>query len=70
MKTEFYKFIMELGKLSIDLKKIEAVLEQQRPSNIIKLQLFLGFYNYCKRFIKYQLDKIEPFTKLTKKDKP
>ena len=27
MKTKFYGFIMELKKLSIDLKKIEAVLE-------------------------------------------
>ena len=27
MKMEFYKFIIKLGKLSINLKKIEAVLE-------------------------------------------
>ena len=27
IKTEFCKFIIELKKLSIDLKKIEAVLE-------------------------------------------
>ena len=26
-KTEFYRFIIKLEKLSIDLKKIEAVLE-------------------------------------------
>ena len=26
-KIEFYEFIMELGKLSINLKKIETVLE-------------------------------------------
>ena len=25
-KTEFYRFIMELGKLSIDLKKIKAIV--------------------------------------------
>ena len=69
-KIEFYRFIMELGKLSINPKKIKAVLEWQRLSNITKLQSFLGFCNYCKKFIKHQLDKIEPFTKLTKKDKP
>ena len=28
IKTEFCKFIIKLGKLSINLKKIEAVLEQ------------------------------------------
>ena len=36
-KTEFYKFIMELGKLSIDLKKIEAIVNQQKLSNVIEL---------------------------------
>ena len=53
IKTEFYKFIIELKKLSINLKKIKAVLEWQRLNNITELQLFLGFCNYYKRFIKY-----------------
>ena len=26
MKTEFYKFIIKLGKLSMDLKKIKAIV--------------------------------------------
>ena len=26
IKTKFYKFIIELGKLSIDLKKIEIIV--------------------------------------------
>ena len=37
IKMEFSKFIMELGKLSINLKKIKAIVNQQEPSNIIKL---------------------------------
>ena len=37
IKTKFCGFIMELGKLSIDLKKIKAIVNQQEPSNIIKL---------------------------------
>ena len=28
IKTEFYRFIIKLGKLSIDLKKIEAIVNQ------------------------------------------
>ena len=46
IKTEFCKFIIELGKLSIDLKKIEIIVNWQEPSNIIELRLFLGFCNY------------------------
>ena len=46
IKTKFYKFIIELKKLNIDLKKIKAIINWQELSNIIKLKLFLGFYNY------------------------
>ena len=45
-KTEFYRFIIKLGKLSIDLKKIKVIVNWQELSNIIELKLFLGFYNY------------------------
>ena len=45
-KTKFYRFIIKLKKLNIDLKKIKAIVNQQELSNIIKLRLFLEFYNY------------------------
>ena len=45
-KTKFCGFIIELGKLSIDLKKIEAIVNWQELSNITELRLFLGFCNY------------------------
>ena len=46
IKTEFCGFIIKLKKPSIDPTKIEAIVNWQEPSNIIKLRLFLGFYNY------------------------
>ena len=46
IKTEFYGFIIELKKLSIDLKKIKAIVNWQEPSNITELKSFLGFCNY------------------------
>ena len=46
IKTKFYKFIIKLGKLSIDPKKIKAIVNWQELNNIIKLRLFLGFCNY------------------------
>ena len=45
-KTKFYGFIIKLKKLSIDPKKIEAIVNWQELSNITKLRLFLGFCNY------------------------
>ena len=45
-KTEFYGFIIELGKLNIDLKKIKIIINWQKLSNITELRSFLGFCNY------------------------
>ena len=45
-KTKFYRFIIKLKKLSMDLKKIKAIVNWQELSNIIELRLFLGFCNY------------------------
>ena len=51
IKTKFCRFIIKLGKLSIDPKKIKAIVNWQELSNIIKLKLFLKFYNYYQHFI-------------------
>ena len=45
-KTEFYRFIIKLKKLSMDPKKIKVIVNQQKLSNIIELKSFLGFCNY------------------------
>ena len=45
-KTEFYKFIIKLKKLSMDPKKIKAIVNWQKLSNITELRSFLGFCNY------------------------
>ena len=46
IKTEFYRFIIKLKKLSMDLKKIKIIVNWQELSNIIKLKSFLKFCNY------------------------
>jgi len=50
-KTDFIKFIIKLSYISMDLKKIKAIVSWQELENIIQLRLFLGFCNYYKRFI-------------------
>ena len=44
--TKFCRFIIKLGKLSIDLKKIKVIVNWQELSNITELKLFLRFCNY------------------------
>ena len=53
----------------MDLKKIKVIVNQQNLKSVINLKSFLGFYNYYKRVITNQLNKIELFTKIIKKDK-
>jgi len=50
-KTDFIGFIIELGRISIDLKKIEAIVNWQDLENVTGLRSFLGFCNYYRRFI-------------------
>ena len=50
-KTNFIRFIIKLGYISIDLKKVEVIVNWQELENIMQLKSFLGFYNYYRRFI-------------------
>jgi len=50
-KTGFIEFIIKLGKISMDLKKVKAIVSWQELENITQLRLFLGFCNYYRRFI-------------------
>jgi len=51
MKTDFIEFIIKLRYISIDLKKIKAIVNWQDLESVINLKLFLGFCNYYRRFI-------------------
>src|SRR6266699_7257690 len=44
-KTDFIGFIIKLRQISIDLKKVQAIVDWQDLENIMGLRLFLGFYN-------------------------
>ena len=50
-KTNFIGFIIKLGQISIDLKKVKAIVNWQKLENVTQLRSFLGFCNYYRRFI-------------------
>jgi hypothetical protein len=50
-KTDFIRFIIKLGYISIDLKKVKAIVDWQELENVIQLRLFLEFCNYYRMFI-------------------
>jgi hypothetical protein len=50
-KIDFIGFIIKLGYISIDLKKVKAIVDWQELENVTQLRSFLGFCNYYRRFI-------------------
>ena len=67
-KTNFIGFIIKLGKISMDLKKVKAIVNWQKLENVTQLRSFLGFCNYYRRFMAQWLKNIKLFIKLTKKE--
>jgi menaquinone-dependent protoporphyrinogen IX oxidase len=50
-KIDFIRFIIKLGYISMDLKKVKAIVDWQELENVTQLRSFLGFCNYYRRFI-------------------
>jgi len=50
-KTDFVGFIIKLGGISMDPKKVKAIVNWQELENIMQLKSFLGVCNYYRRFI-------------------
>jgi len=50
-KTDFIGFIIKLEKISMDLKKVKAIVSWHKLENVTQLRSFLGFCNYYRRFI-------------------
>jgi hypothetical protein len=75
-KIEFYKskvkflgYIISREGLKIDQKKIEAVTSWPKLGIVKEVQLFLGFANFYRQFIKDYSKVAALLMELTKKDK-
>ncbi|MBW0586957.1 hypothetical protein O181_126672 [Austropuccinia psidii MF-1] len=54
----------------MDSSKVQQILNWPQPKNIKALQLFLGFANFYRCFIKDYFKKISALTSLLKQDSP
>jgi hypothetical protein len=50
-ETRFLKYILSTSSIAVDPAKIAAVANWEPPTKVKKLQTFLGFCNFHRRFI-------------------
>jgi hypothetical protein len=56
--VKFLGHVVSKDGISVDLVKVEAILNWERPMNVCEVQSFLGLAGYYKRFV-------EGFARLT-----
>ena len=59
---------MSASGVSVDLKKVEAVMSWERPKSVFEVRSFLGLAGYYQRFIKDFSRLVGPMTRLTRKE--
>ena len=58
---------MSTSSVSIDPKKVEAVMTWERPKSVFEICSFLGLAGYYRRFIEDFSRLVAPMTRLTQK---
>lgn len=66
-EVEFLGVILSPSGLSMAERKISAVQERPVPKSVRDVQCFLGFSNYCRRFIAHFSQIVSPITRLLRK---
>jgi len=67
-KVDFLKFVVERYGVRMNPKKLRAIKEWKSSTNVKKVQSFLDFMNYNKKFIKNYLVNAISLTNFTKKN--
>ena len=63
----FLRHVVSKDGIDVDPKKMEAVVEWNRPNNVTKVRSFLGLVGYYKRFVEGFSHLAMPLTCLTQK---
>ena len=69
-KVEFLGYVISPEGISMDPSKVSAIVNWPTPSSVHDIQVFLGFANFYRRFIKNFSKVVSPMTRLLKKDVP
>jgi len=67
-KVNFLEFVVEQHEVRMNSKKLRTIKEWKSLTNVKKVQFFLDFINYNKKFIKNYLVNAISLTNFTKKD--
>ena len=68
-EVEFFEFVIEIQGVRMDPTKVKAIKDWSQSINVKKVQVFLRFVNYNRKFIKNYSKKAIPLINLTIKEK-
>ena len=68
-KVEYLGMIIKGDQISLDKKKIAAIIEWLSPKTVKEVQSFLGLGNFYQKFIRKYSDRVKPLNELLKMDK-
>ena len=68
-KVDFLNYVVKINEMKIDLNKVQSVNTWSKSINVKKLQAFLSFVNYNRKFIRNYFKKTLLLTNLTNKNK-
>jgi hypothetical protein len=67
-EVPYLGFIVGPGYVRMDPTKVASVVEWPTPTSVLEIQIFLGFANFYRRFIRSFSKIAKPITKLLKKE--
>ena len=68
IEVRFLGHVMSVSGVSVDLRKVEAVMSWERPKSVFEIRSFLGLAMYYKRFIEDFSRLAAPMTRLNRNE--
>ena len=67
--VDFLGYVVATDRVTMNEKKVEMIKAWKPPTSVREVQIFMGFANFYRRFIKKFSDICTPITNLTRGDK-